>query len=61
MDTQKFDYFMERTEQDLNHIRERVDKLWDFKTMVIGAAILCSVVCSGLVNVAFIYLDIKKP
>lgn len=56
----KFEYFMERTEEDIKYIRARVDSLWDFRAMVFGGAAVVSLVCSALVSFAFIYFDVHK-
>lgn len=46
---EKFLYFMERTEQDLAHIRKRVDKLWDFRLILIGGSAVVSAIVSFIV------------
>ncbi len=56
MDSEKFSYFMRRTEQDLNHIRARVDDLWDFKLKMIGIAAGVSGVFSLFVTLLTLYL-----
>lgn len=56
MDSEKFLYFMNRTEQDLNHIRGRVDKLWDFRLLLIGGSIAVSTICSIVVSLVTLYL-----
>jgi hypothetical protein len=58
MEDEKFLYFMERTEKDLEHIRTKVDALWDFKAMIIGGAAVVSIVCSALVSIAFIMFGV---
>ena len=55
MDTEKFAYFMERTEKDLDHIKEKVDSLWNFRSMVFGGAVVVSLICSGLVSLVTLY------
>lgn len=59
MEQNKFEYFMKRTEQDLSHIRAKVDKLWDFRLLLIGASMTVSVVCSAVVSIASIYFKAK--
>lgn len=50
-----FELFMERTDERLEHIQSRVDKLWEFRAMMIGGSIVVSVICSSVVAVAAIY------
>lgn len=58
MDANKFQYFMDRTEKDLEHIRNKVDKLWDFRLFLIGGSFVISAICSALVSLASIYFGI---
>jgi hypothetical protein len=51
----KFEYFMERTEKDLDHIRTKVDKLWEFRLMLLGGSAVVSVLFSGIFHLASIY------
>lgn len=60
MDFTKYDYFMKRTEQDLDHIRLKVDKLWDLRLMLIGGSFLISGLSSALVSMIYVYLEFKK-
>jgi hypothetical protein len=60
MEPSKFEYFMERTEQDLAHIRQRVDTLWDYRLIQLGGALVVSLICSGIVTVLALYFDAKK-
>lgn len=59
-DNSKFEYFVQRTEKDLDEIKLKLDRLWDLRAMLIGAATVVSVISSCLVNIAFIYLDSHK-
>lgn len=60
MEQSKFEYFMERTEQDLAHIRQRVDTLWDYRLAQLGGALVVSAISSGAVAVLTIYLMNKQ-
>lgn len=51
----KFDYFIERTDRDIGHMKERIDKLWEFKFFLLGGAAAISVLCSTLVTVIAFY------
>ena len=53
---EKFEYFMERTAQDLRSINEKLDQLWSFRMMLLGAAMSISVIFSGLTTLFVIYL-----
>jgi hypothetical protein len=59
MDNEKFEYFMEQTEKDLDHIKTRLDKLWDFRIMLLGGSILVSAVCSVALSLATVWLASK--
>lgn len=48
---EKFEYFMGRTEKDLDYIRDKVDKLWSFRMMLMGGSIAVSAMVSLLINV----------
>lgn len=56
---EKFNYFMKRTEDDLKHIRHRVDTLWDFRILMIGGSIVVSTLISAAFSIAFIYFGVK--
>ena len=53
---EKFEYFMQRTEKDLEHIRLKVDQLWGFRLMVIGGSLAISTICTIAVNLLLIYV-----
>lgn len=55
MSVEKFEYFMERTEEDLGHIRMRVDTLWDFRMRIIGGNVAISIIVSAVVSILTIY------
>lgn len=57
---EKFEYFMERTEQDLRHIRERVDRLWDWRLVMIGGSVSLGGLGGFLVHLLFAYLELKR-
>lgn len=52
----KFDYFMERTEKDLDEIKIKLGKLWDFRTLLLGGSMVVSCVVTFVINLMFIYL-----
>lgn len=58
MDNNKYDYFMKRTEEDLDYIKVRLDKLWDFRLLLLGGSFVVSGLCSALVSVAYIYFGV---
>lgn len=53
---EKFEYFMKRTEQDLEHIRSKVDKLWEFRLMLLGGSAVVSILFSGIFHMLLAYL-----
>lgn len=59
MDTKRFEDFMKRTEDDLDYIRLRVDKLWDFRAFMIGGSIVVSTLISVGFSLAFIYFGVR--
>jgi hypothetical protein len=50
--------FMKRTEKDIDHIKAKVDSLYDFRNMILGGAALGSAIISALVSIAFIYFGV---
>ena len=52
----KFDYFMERTEKDLDHIKAKLDDLWGFKMRLMGASIVISLASSVFSYFFYLYL-----
>ena len=52
----KLDYFIKRTEKDLDEIKVKLDKLWSFRLMLIGG----STVVTVMVNVVFLYFEYKR-
>jgi len=56
---EKFSYFMDRTEKDLDHIREKVDKLWDFRMFLLGGSAVVSAIVTTILEIAFAYLGHK--
>lgn len=49
MDSDKLDYFIKRTEKDLDEIKLKLDQLWNFKFMLLGG----SAVVTFIVNLVF--------
>lgn len=49
----KFEYFMEKTDQSLEKIEAKVDNLMSFKFMLIGASGLASFI----INLVFLYFE----
>lgn len=47
---EKFEYFMERTEKDLDYIRGKVDQLWAFRLMIIGGSMVLSTFMTLVMN-----------
>lgn len=50
MNSDKLDYFIKRTEKDLDEIKHKLDQLWTFKFMILGG----SAAVTFFVNAAFI-------
>lgn len=55
----RLEYFRLRTEQDLEGIKLRLDKLWDFRIFLLGASITVSMICSTLITLASIYFGAR--
>ena len=55
----RLEYFRERTEQDLALIKSRLEKLWDFRILLLGVSITTSVLCSLAISLASIYYGVK--
>jgi hypothetical protein len=56
---EKFEYFMKRTEQDLDHIRTRVDKLWDFRLMLLGGSAVVSIISAAIFEIVLALMGHK--
>jgi hypothetical protein len=48
---QKFEYFMDRTEKDMDDIKEKIEELITFKIMIIGASTAMSALVTLVLNV----------
>jgi len=64
---EKFIYFMQRTERDFEDIKtemevinEKIDKLWSFRSLLLGMAMAASAVTTVIMNVVLAYLEYKK-
>lgn len=55
----RFEEFMQRTETDLKEIKSRVNSLWNFKMLILGASLAVSTVASALISIAYLYFDTK--
>lgn len=51
--------FMERTERDLDEIKTRVNSLWNFKMLILGASLAISTLSSALISIIYLYYDVK--
>lgn len=58
MHDSKLDYFIARTEKDLDEIKGKLDKLWEFRAMIVGGSAVVSVVCSVVFNLLLVYLKV---
>jgi hypothetical protein len=58
MSEKRFEDFMNRTEDDLKYIRDKVDTLWDFRILMIGGSIVVSTLISAGFSIAFIYFGV---
>lgn len=56
---EKFEYFIERTDQDLSEIKVKVNSLWNFKMLLLGASMTISLLASALVSVMYLYFETK--
>lgn len=54
----RFEEFAGRVEQDLVEIKKRVNSLWNFKMLVLGASLAISTLSSALISVLYIYFGI---
>jgi len=54
----RFEEFAERTEKDLADIKVRVNSLWNFKMLILGASLAVSTLSSALISVLYIYYGI---
>ena len=52
----KLDFFIRRTEKDLDEIKDKVNRLWEFRMMLFGGSAVISIVLSVSLNVLLIYL-----
>lgn len=59
MPASRFEDFMQRTEKDLDKINQKLDKLWDFRILMIGGSIVISTLSSIVACLAYLYLGIK--
>lgn len=55
----KLDYFIERTEKDLDHIRAKVDKLWEFRLLLLGGSAVVSIIFTGVFNLLLAYMGAR--
>lgn len=55
MDEKRFEDFVKRTENDLDHIKDRVNKLWDFRVLLLGGSFVISTLCSAAVAMISVY------
>lgn len=53
MNSEKFAYFMERTEEDLKEIRSDVRKLLELRWKQAGAMLVISALVSGMIAIIF--------
>jgi len=51
----RFEDFMQRTEEDLDEIKARVNSLWNFKMLILGASLAVSTLSSALISVLYLY------
>lgn len=58
MQKNSFELFMERTDDRLERMDERLDNLLEFKAMVLGGSIVVSVICSSIIAAAGIYFGV---
>lgn len=54
------EYFMDRTEKDLDEIKSKLDELWSFKWRLVGAAMASSFIMSIAIHGIFIYLEMRN-
>lgn len=50
MNVDKFDYFIERTEKDLDEIKRKLDQLWSFRLLLLGASAAISAIFSIIIS-----------
>lgn len=63
----KLEYFIKRTESDfkdlkddIESVKKKIDQLWQFRSILVGAAMAVSLVVSFFVNLLIVYFDMKK-
>lgn len=63
----KFSYFMDRTEKDLNDLKaelriihDQVDKLWSFRALLLGFSMAVSGLTAVIVDIVLVYFEIRK-
>jgi hypothetical protein len=56
----KLEYFRQRTEKDLDEIKIKLEKLWEFRTILLGGSMVVSSVIAFMVNMAFLYYEAHK-
>lgn len=54
---EKFEYFMDRTKEDLDHIRLKVDKLWEFRMMLLGGSVVVSALTGAVMSLVIAYVE----
>lgn len=52
----KLDFFIRRTEKDMDEIKEKLDKLWSFRLLLLGGSTALSIV----VNTVFLWINFQK-
>lgn len=55
----RFEEFVDRTDQDLMEIKSRVNSLWNFKMLILGASAAISTLSSALITVLYLYFGLK--
>lgn len=56
---EKFNYFIDRTDDRLLHMEEKIDRLLQFQSKVLGITLAVSGVVTVIVNVALIFIEAK--
>lgn len=52
-ESDKFEYFMKRTEEDLKEIKDDIKKLVSFRMMLLGGSIVVSTIISTVILIIF--------
>lgn len=63
----KFSYFIDRTERDfdelksdMNVLHEKIDKLWNFRALLMGFSMAISGLTAIIIDIVLVYFEVRK-